>query len=248
MSNHDFLTLCLISYFTFPKTYIIKFGLLSNFLSHFLFLFSNHTLLFLYKCITMFLLSPGKKGRKGRDQKTIHRVKKYQKDVWKVLVVTTSCPMWSFNPNHKVRTYKEYHSVCPSSELGLPQPPTRRLVCPLPPVSGGRGTLAGEKEVGRVPILTRGIHCGTLYMYVLCDPNPHGPFYVKILALVKITLTLHRKFETNIPGNEAMWPRSQFLHSCIRERFIPVRLFCGIVFGDRWWEYINRSQIHECRN
>jgi hypothetical protein len=71
---------------------------------------------------------------------------------------------------HKVRTYKEYHSVCQPSELGLPpQPPTRRLVCPLPPVSGGRGTLAGEKGVGRVPIPTRGIHCGTLYMYVLCD-------------------------------------------------------------------------------
>jgi hypothetical protein len=49
-----------------------------------------------------------------------------------------------------------------------PQPPTRRLVCPLPPVSGGRGTLAGEKGVGRVPIPTRGIHCGTLYMYVFC--------------------------------------------------------------------------------
>ncbi len=49
-----------------------------------------------------------------------------------------------------------------------PNSPTRRLVCPLPPVSGGRGTLAGEKGVGRVPIPTRGIHCGTLYMYVLC--------------------------------------------------------------------------------
>jgi hypothetical protein len=35
-------------------------------------------------------------------------------------------------------------------------------------VSGGRGTFAGEKWVGRVPIPTRGIHCGTLYMYVLC--------------------------------------------------------------------------------
>ncbi len=52
-----------------------------------------------------------------------------------------------------------------------PQPPTRRLVCPLPPVSGGRGTLPGEKGVGRVPIPTRGIHCGTLNMYVLCGPN-----------------------------------------------------------------------------
>ncbi len=28
---------------------------------------------------------------------------------------------------HKVRTYKEYHSVCPSSELGLPpNPPPAR--------------------------------------------------------------------------------------------------------------------------
>ncbi len=52
-----------------------------------------------------------------------------------------------------------------------PPPPTRRIVCPLPPVSGGRGTLAGEKGVGRVPIPTRGIHCGTLYMWVLCGWN-----------------------------------------------------------------------------
>ncbi len=33
--------------------------------------------------------------------------------------------------NHKVRTYKEYHSVCPSSELGLSQPLSRqRAVLP----------------------------------------------------------------------------------------------------------------------
>jgi hypothetical protein len=69
---------------------------------------------------------------------------------------------------HKVRTYKEYHSVCPSSELGLPPTPHPQASVPPPPVSGGRGTLAGEKGVGRVPIPTRDIHCGTLYMYVLC--------------------------------------------------------------------------------
>jgi hypothetical protein len=56
----------------------------------------------------------------------------------------------------------------PRRNWDSPQPPTRRLVCPLPPVSGGRGTLAGEKGVGRVRIPTKGIHCGTLYMYVLC--------------------------------------------------------------------------------
>jgi hypothetical protein len=30
--------------------------------------------------------------------------------------------------DHKVRTYKEYHRVCPSSELGLSQPLSRQRV------------------------------------------------------------------------------------------------------------------------
>jgi hypothetical protein len=62
----------------------------------------------------------------------------------------------------------------PRRNWDSPQPSTRRLVCPLPPVSGGRGTLAGEKGVGRVPIPTKGIHCGTLYMYVLCAEGYQG--------------------------------------------------------------------------
>jgi hypothetical protein len=46
--------------------------------------------------------------------------------------------------------------------------------------------------------------------------------------------TLHQKFKTNIPSDETVQPRSQFLHSCICERFtciFPrlVRLFCCIV-------------------
>ncbi len=40
--------------------------------------------------------------------------------------------------DHKVRTYKEYHSVCPSSELGLSQPLSRQRVFPSPPETGGR--------------------------------------------------------------------------------------------------------------
>jgi len=31
---------------------------------------------------------------------------------------------------------------------------------------------------------------------------------------------LYRKFKTNIPRNETAWPRSQFLYSCICERFV----------------------------
>jgi hypothetical protein len=69
---------------------------------------------------------------------------------------------------HKVCTYKEYHCVCPSSELGLSQPLSRQRVFPSPQKQGGGGTLACGWGVGGVPIPMRGIHCGTLYMYVLC--------------------------------------------------------------------------------
>jgi hypothetical protein len=40
---------------------------------------------------------------------------------------------------HKVLTYKEYHSVCPSSELGLSQPLSRQRVFPSPQKQGGKG-------------------------------------------------------------------------------------------------------------
>jgi hypothetical protein len=43
---------------------------------------------------------------------------------------------------HKVRTYKKYHSVCPSSELGLSQPLSHQRVFPSPQKQGGGGTLA----------------------------------------------------------------------------------------------------------
>jgi hypothetical protein len=44
---------------------------------------------------------------------------------------------------HKVRTYKEYHSVCLSSKLGLPQPQTS--VSPPSCCIERRRTLAGKK-------------------------------------------------------------------------------------------------------
>jgi hypothetical protein len=49
-----------------------------------------------------------------------------------------------------------------------PNPSPAGACAPPPFGSGGRGTLAGERGGGRVPIPTRGtIHCGTLYIYVL---------------------------------------------------------------------------------
>jgi hypothetical protein len=75
----------------------------------------------------------------------------------------------TIGPPTKYIHIKSTTVYAPRRNWDFPQPPTRKLVCPLPPVSGGRGTLAGEKGVGRVPIPTRGVHCGTLYMYVLCE-------------------------------------------------------------------------------
>ena len=59
---------------------------------------------------------------------------------------------------HKVRTYKEYHSVCPSSELGLSQPLSRQRVFPSPQKQGGGGTLACGWGVGGKSQFRRGAY------------------------------------------------------------------------------------------
>ncbi len=43
---------------------------------------------------------------------------------------------------HKVRIFKEYHSVCPLVGIGTLQTPLSPAIVPLPPDSGGGGTLA----------------------------------------------------------------------------------------------------------
>ncbi len=48
--------------------------------------------------------------------------------------------------NTKYVHIKSTTGYAPRRNWDSPQPPTRRLVCPLPPVSGGRGTLAGWYE------------------------------------------------------------------------------------------------------
>jgi hypothetical protein len=59
-----------------------------------------------------------------------------------------------------------------SSELGLSHPLTRRRVSPPPPnpCSGERGTLAGE-GLGESHFRRGDMHCGTLYICVLCGLN-----------------------------------------------------------------------------
>jgi hypothetical protein len=58
-----------------------------------------------------------------------------------------------------------------SSQLGLPNPSLQARVHP-PFGSGGRGTLAGERGGGRVPIPTQGTYTVVLYIHMYFVPNP----------------------------------------------------------------------------
>ncbi len=61
-----------------------------------------------------------------------------------------------YSIQHKVRIYKEYHSVCPLVGSGTLPPLLSPASVPLPPRTGGRGTLACGWGVGAVPIPTTG--------------------------------------------------------------------------------------------
>ncbi len=55
----------------------------------------------------------------------------------------------------------------------------------------------------------------------------------------------YQKSEICIPRNET---RSQFLHSCVCERFIYSKDLSAYLAADRSWEYISRSQLYEWGN
>ncbi len=91
---------------------------------------------------------------------------------------------FSVTLSHKVRTYKEYHSVCPSSELGLP--PTPQPQASVPP--GGEHSLArkglGESQFRRgaytvvLFICTYFVHCPLFHSFLhyflyFLFPFPH---------------------------------------------------------------------------
>jgi hypothetical protein len=71
-------------------------------------------------------------------------------------------------PPHRVGRVLSFFAVVRIRTPPTPHPQASLL----PPFgSGRRATLAGERGGGRVPIPTRDIHCGTLYIYVLCDSS-----------------------------------------------------------------------------
>ncbi len=78
--------------------------------------------------------------------------------------------------------------------------------------------------------------------------SPHMPQFSYRLH----TSALYRKYDLCIPRNETARPQSQFLHSGFCERFTCINSHDRSAYSsegkkvDRFWDYINRSQIHEC--
>ncbi len=101
----------------------------------------------------------------------------------KVVIVTLMASEGDkYRWHHKVRTYKEYHSVCPSSELGLSQPLSRQRVFPSPQKQGGGGTLACGSGVGGESQFRRGAYTMVLF---ICTYFVDG--IVQILSPYSIT-------------------------------------------------------------
>jgi len=80
--------------------------------------------------------------------------------------IHSSCQ--GFTTYHRVGRVLSFSSSRWNWDSPTPHPPAS---VPLPPGFGGRGTLADERGVGRVPIRRGDIHCGTfyfLYIRTLC--------------------------------------------------------------------------------
>ncbi len=100
-----------------------------------------------------------------------------------------------------------------------------------------------ERHLKGVSFLTNGTFSFTQGLAQVQDPMFFSSYTAK---------TKYRNFEINIPRKGISGPQSQFPHSYVCERFIystiSVSLFCWRNYVDRSWDYINRSQTHECWN
>ncbi len=72
---------------------------------------------------------------------------------------------------HKVRTYKEYHRVCPSLELGLPPTPHPQASVPPPPCFWGEGNTRWRERGWESPNSDEGrtLWYSFLYVRTLCS-------------------------------------------------------------------------------
>ncbi len=96
-----------------------------------------------------------------------------------------------------------------------------------------------------------------MYCTVQYALQPQFRLHIPFLGIARpqphTAKTNHRNFETNIPRKGILGPQPQFPQLCVCDRFIyshdrsPYSAG-GNMYVDRSWDYINRSQIHECWN
>jgi hypothetical protein len=84
-------------------------------------------------------------------------------------------------PNHRVGRVLSFLSS--RRNWDFPNPSPTGECAPPPPVLGGRAHWLAREGLGESQFRRGDIHCGTLYIYVLCVPNgvPHSstPIYKK---------------------------------------------------------------------
>jgi hypothetical protein len=70
---------------------------------------------------------------------------------------------------------------------------------------------------------------------------------------LELAIALQRNLDLSIPRKGTARPQTQFPHSCVcSDLYIhtigpPIYLHAA-EYADQWWEYINRTQKHECKN
>jgi hypothetical protein len=98
-------------------------------------------------------------------------------------------------------------------------------------------------------------NCNVLWRCTLCDVYVLKIYVLELLSCVQLCFVKLRHVTFTLCcftlcSNITVRPQSQFLHSCFCERFIYSHhrsvYFAAGKYVDRSWEYINRSQTHEC--
>ena len=108
-----------------------------------------------------------------------------------------------------------------SLELGLPQPLTRRRVCPPPLIPGGVAHSLAREGVGESQFRRGDIHCGNLYMYVLCVCPLHSFFLFKSEPVVSLSPCKYMQRQridkiNRFPANGVPTHKSTQTVSCLR--------------------------------
>ncbi len=99
--------------------------------------------------------------------------------------------------DHKVRTYKEYQSVCPLSELGLPPTPHPQASVPPPPCFWGEGNTRWRERGWESPNSDQGhtlwysLYVRTLWPWWTSKYSPAPGAWQRFSAILSLVRCLY---------------------------------------------------------